>query len=82
MRRVLAVLLLALAGLVGAAYWWLDQPLTLTFSAPVWSDQANLEGVWLRVQEEQGPPRLIALAEVADHVVALAILSGAESPPG
>ena len=29
MRRVLAVLLLALAGLAGAAYWWLDQPLTL-----------------------------------------------------
>lgn len=29
MRRVLAVLLLALAGLAGAAYWWLDQPLAL-----------------------------------------------------
>ena len=33
MRRVLAVLLLALAGLVGAAYWWLDQPLTLDAAA-------------------------------------------------
>ncbi len=26
----------------------IDQPLTLTFSAPVWSDASNLEGVWLR----------------------------------
>ena len=29
MRRVLVMLLLMLAGLAGAAYWWLDQPLAL-----------------------------------------------------